>query len=215
MLAARALEFHRRATQRAPRDLALWRSWAEFHLRRREVDAAEAVLRAATTADPHPDPEAATLALLDLLAEQRGAAAAEAAALAAIAAQPDTPSLRLRLAALYDEDGRRDLGERSLRELATRAAGTPAALAAQDRLAERAFADGHVDDALSWLARTLQAQPRDGQACACAGASRSRAGRPRPQSWTCDPPSTTPRLRRPGGAARAGPSRQRRAAAGP
>ena len=163
-LARRALEFHRRATHVAPQDLAQWRAWADFHLRRHEIDQAESVLRAATTADPRIDAEAAALALIGFLAEQRGAAPAQAAAIAAIAAHADTPTLRLRLADLYDANGQRDLAERSLRELAARDPASPAALAAQDRLAERAFADGRVDDAQSWLARTLQAQPRDIQA---------------------------------------------------
>ncbi len=177
-LATRALEFHRRATQVAPQDLALWRSWAAFHVRRHEIDQAEAVLRAALTTDTRIDIEAATLALLGLLAEQRGAVPAQAAALAAIAAHPDTPSLRRRLADLYDDNGQRDLAERSLRELAVRASGSPAALAAQDRLAERAFADGHADDAQSWLARTLQAQPRDIQALRLRGRIALARGRP-------------------------------------
>jgi tetratricopeptide (TPR) repeat protein len=163
-LAARALDFHRRATRVAPQDLALWRAWADFHLRRQEIARAEAVLRAATTADPRIDTEAATLALLDFLAGQRGAAPAQAEARAAIAAHPDVASLRLRLAALYDEDGQRDLAERALRELAERDPTAPAALAAQDRLAQRAYADGRLDEALSWLARTLRTQPRDMQA---------------------------------------------------
>ena len=162
-LAARALAFHRRATLAAPQDLALWRSWAAFHVRRRELAQAEAVLRAALD-DRHVDNEAATLALITFLDEQRSAAAAEAATLAAIAAHPDTPSLRLRLAELYDDGGQRDEAERSLRELAGRDPTSPSALAAQDRLAERAFADGHADVAQAWLAKTLATQPRDAPA---------------------------------------------------
>ena len=162
-LAARALAFHRRATQTAPQDLALWRSWAAFHIRRRELPQAEAVLRAAQ-ADPHVDNEAATLALIAFLDEQRSGTAAEAAALAAIAAHPDTPSLRLRLAELYDDGGQHDLAERSLRELVARDPASPSALAAQDRLAERAFADGRAGEAQAWLAKTLATQARDAPA---------------------------------------------------
>ena len=163
-LAARALEFHRRATQAAPRDPALWRSWAAFHVRRHEVDQAEGVLRAALDADPLGNPEPATLAWLTFLEEQRGAGAAAAAASAAVAAHPDTPSYRMRLAELCDADGQPAQAERTLRDLAARVPGSPAALAAQDRLARRALDAGDVDEARSWLAKTLATQPRDAQA---------------------------------------------------
>jgi Tfp pilus assembly protein PilF len=69
--AARALAFHRRAAQAAPQDLGLWRSWAAFHVRRGELAEAEAVLRSAITADPRIDTEAATLALITFLDQQR------------------------------------------------------------------------------------------------------------------------------------------------
>lgn len=162
-LAARALAFHRRAAQAAPQDLSLWRAWAAFHVRRREVAQAEAVLRAAV-AVPGLDAEAAMLALIDFLEQQRGGEAAETAARDAIAARPDTPSYRMRLAKLYDDGGQRDQAQRVLRELTERAPMSPAALAAQDGLAERAFADGRADEALAWLAKTLAVQPRDAPA---------------------------------------------------
>ena len=163
-LAARALDFHRRAAQAAPQDPAQWRAWAAFHVRRREIDQAEAVLRAAMQADPHGDAEATTQDLIAFLADQRGIAPAVAAASAAIAVHPDMPSLRLRLAELQDDAGDHAQAERTLRDLATRSPGSPAALLAQDQLAERAFAVGHADEALAWLAQTLATQPRDEQA---------------------------------------------------
>lgn len=162
-LSARALAFRRRAAQAAPQDLALWQAWAAFHVRRRELPQAEAVLRAAV-ADPHVDTEAAALSLITFLDEQRSTAAAQVAAIEAIAAHPRTPSFRLRLAELYDESGERDKATRSLRELAERDPAAPAALAAQDRLAERALAEGRLDEAQAWLARTLATQARDAQA---------------------------------------------------
>ncbi len=163
-LAARALDFHRRAAHAAPRDPGLWRSWAAFHVRRREIDQAETVLRAALDADPRGDPEPATLTWIAFLDEQRGIDPAVAAASAAVAAHPDSPALRLRLAELHDDAGQPAQAERTLRELATRTPGSPAALAAQDRLAERAFDAGRPDEALAWLAKTLATQPRDAQA---------------------------------------------------
>ncbi len=177
-LAARALHFHRRAAHAAPQDLAQWRSWAEFHVRRREIAQAEAVLRAALTADPRIDAEAATLALVAFLDEERGTLPAEAAALAAIDAHPDLPSLRMRLAELYDEDGRHDEAGRMLRMLAERAPTSASALAAQDVLAERAAADGHVDEAQAWLAKSLRVQPRDTRALRLRGRLALAGGTP-------------------------------------
>ena len=161
LLAARALDFHRRAALAAPQDPSLWRSWADFHLHRGEIDQAEAVLRAAITADPRGDREGATLAWIDFLATRRSLTAATDATLAAVAAHPERPSLRFRLAELEDDNGHGEQAEHVLRELAARDPATPAALAAQDRLAERAFAAGRPDAALEWLAKTLAAQPRD------------------------------------------------------
>lgn len=162
-MAARALDFHRRATQAAPQDPAQWRAWAAFHVRRRELAQAEAVLRSAM-ADGRVDNEAQTLSLIAFLDEQRGATAAQAAAREAIAAHPATPSYRLRLAELYDDGGERDKASGVLRELAARDPASPAALDAQDRLAERAFADGRADEAQAWLGKILGVQARDAPA---------------------------------------------------
>lgn len=160
-LAARALDFHRRAALAAPQDLSLWRSWADFHLRRGETDQAEAVLRAAIMADPRGDPQAATLAWIDFLAARRGLAAATTATRAAVAANPERSAYRLRLAELEDDNGHGEEAEHVLRELVASDPAAPAALAAQDKLAERAFAAGRADVALDWLAKTLAKQPRD------------------------------------------------------
>ena len=162
--AARALDFHRRAARAAPQDPSVWRSWADFHLRRREIDQADAVLRAAIAADPRVDPEAATLDWIAFLADQRGPAAAASAARTAVAAYPGRPSFRLRLAELLDGGGRRDDAEHVLVDLAARDPASPGALAAQDRLAERAFSAGRLDAASEWLAKTLAVQPRDASA---------------------------------------------------
>lgn len=161
---ARALDFHRRAARAAPQDPSVWRSWADFHLRRGEIDQADAVLRAAITAAPRLDPEAATLDWIAFLADQRGPAAAASAARTAVEAHPGRPSFRLRLAELLDDGGRRDDAEHVLTDLAAREPASPGALAAQDRLAERAFSAGRLDAASEWLARTLAVQPRDASA---------------------------------------------------
>jgi Tfp pilus assembly protein PilF len=160
----RALAYHRRATRSAPQDLSLWRSWAAFHLRRHEIDQAEAVLRESTRADPRIDVEAATLTLIDFLAEYRGAPVAEVAAVDALAARPDSLPVRMRLVDLYDDNGQHDDATRTLVDLVGSGPKSPSALAAQDRLAERAFAAGNSTQALAWLARTLAMQARDAQA---------------------------------------------------
>ncbi len=176
--AARALEFHRRATQLAPRDLALWRAWAEFHVRRHELDRAESVLRAcAAAADV--DPEAATLLLVDFLRQQRGFDAARAAALAGIDAHPRSAPLRRRLADLYDDEGLSDHAQRTLTDLIALAPNAPAALATRNRLAERALAAGDTNAALGLLGETLRANPRDADALLLRGRillARGRAG---------------------------------------
>ncbi|MEP6502283.1 MAG: tetratricopeptide repeat protein [Betaproteobacteria bacterium] len=162
--ADRAIELHRRATQLAPRELGVWRTWADFHARRHELDRAEAVWRACLAAAQEGEREAAALALVDFLRQQRGVAAAQAAALAAIAQQPRTAPLRRRLADLYDDEGREADARRTLLELVALDPTAPAAFAARIRLAERDFAAGDADAALATLGDALRAHPRDAAA---------------------------------------------------
>lgn len=161
--APRALEFHRRATQLAPRELALWRAWADFHVRRGEIALAESVWRACV-ASPAGDSETATLQLIAFLRRQRGIDIARTAALAGVDAHPRSAPLRRLLADLDDDAGRRTEAQRTLTELIALDPAAPAAFAAQNRLAERALGSGDSDAALKWLDDTLHANPRDADA---------------------------------------------------
>lgn len=161
--AARALEFHRRAVQLAPRDLALWRGWADFHVRRHELDQAESVLRACLAA-AETDHEGASLLLIDFLRQQRGFDAARTAALAVIDAHPRSAPLRRRLADLYDDEGRGADAQRTLVELIAIDPDAPSALAARNHLAKRALAAGDGAAALAMLGETLHVNPRDADA---------------------------------------------------
>jgi tetratricopeptide (TPR) repeat protein len=162
--ADRAIELHRRATHLAPRDLALWRAWAEFNVHRHEIDRAESVWRACLAATQDGEREVATLALVDFLRQQRGFAAAQSAALAGIAQQPRSTLLRRRLADLYDDEGLDADARHALLDLVALDPTAPAAFAAQDRLAERALAAGDAEAALAALGQTLRANPRDAAA---------------------------------------------------
>ncbi len=162
--AARATGLHARATALAPHDLARWREWAAFHEQRGEIDRAEAVWRAALAAADDDGRDAAALALVDFLAARRGPASARDATLAAIAAHPRSPELRRRLADLYDDEGRDADARQALQDLVAQDPAAPAAFAARNRLAERAFAGGDTPSALALLGQTLRANPRDAAA---------------------------------------------------
>ncbi len=165
--AVRAVAYFRRSTELAPKNNALWNAWAAHHAQRDELDAAEAVLR--TSMQLQPDDSKRWLAWLDFLATRRGQDMAIAGYLEAIAARPRDHSLRLSLAEQYRRAGRLMDADRTLEEVIQVAGETPAGLAARNRLALIKLGAGQIEQAKTWVAEVLKANPRDGAALVLRG----------------------------------------------
>jgi cellulose synthase operon protein C len=158
-----AVEFYRRATEQAPKNIDLWNTWARYHVGRDELDAAEAVLRASARAQPNDSQR--TLVLLEFLSSRRGLDVAEQAFLAAIADKPKEASLRLGLFNLYRAANRAADARRVLREIIeTQSKEAPGGLTARNHLAADHLARGQVTPARALIAEVLAVSPRDGDA---------------------------------------------------
>ncbi len=176
-LAARAVGYYRTATGIAPKNDDLWNAWALHHAHRNELDAAESVLREAMRVQP--DDSRRALALLDLLANRRGADVAEREYGVLIAARPKDMQLRFGLARLYRSTRRPDDAERVLKEIVAASGDAPSGLIARNQLAADKLAAGRTAQARVLIEEVLKASPRDGAALVQRGRLRIAEGNPR------------------------------------
>lgn len=159
----KAVEFYRRATVQAPKNIDLWNAWARHHVVRNELDPAEAVLRSSVSAQPNDSQR--SLALLEFLSSRRGPDVAEKAFLAAIADKPREVSLRMGLFNLYRAANRAADARRVLQEIIdTQPKEAPGGLVARNHLAADHLARGQVKPARDLIAEVLAVSPRDGAA---------------------------------------------------
>ena len=176
-LAAKAVGFYKNAVEASPKNRDLWLGWAAYHVARKELDPAEAVLRAAIKAQP--DDGKRQLALVEFLFASRGAEAAEKQFLAAIADKPRDMSLRFGLAKLYRETNRPAQSQQVLEKVLEQKEDAPSALTARTQLAAFGLAQGRLDDAQAHLAEVLKANPRDNAALVLRGRLSMMTGKPK------------------------------------
>ena len=173
-LAAKAADFYKGAVEASPKNRDLWLGWASYHLARKELDPAEAVLRAAITAQP--DDGKRLLALVEFLATSRGAEVAEKQYLDFIKDKPRDMALRFGLAKLYRDTNRLALSQQELQKIADQKEDAPSALSARTQLAAFRVAEGKQDEAQALLAEVLKANPRDNAALVLRGRLALMAG---------------------------------------
>jgi predicted Zn-dependent protease len=173
-LAAKAADFYKGAVEASPKNRDLWLGWASYHLARKELDPAEAVLRAAIKAQP--DDGKRPLALVEFLATSRGAEVAEKQYLDFIKDKPRDMALRFGLAKLYRDTNRLALSQQELQKIADQKEDAPSALSARTQLAAFRVAEGKLDDAQALLAEVLKANPRDNAALVLRGRLALMAG---------------------------------------
>ena len=157
--ATRAVGYYRAATVLGPRNTGLWNSWALLHMRRKETDLAENVLRASIKAVPEDD--AREQALVEFLAAQRIVDVAEKEIDAAIEARPKDAQLRFVKADLYRGAQRTDDAIRALEGIVALGRDLPAGLTARGQLAALWLEAGKTAEARQTLADLLKANPRD------------------------------------------------------
>ena len=174
-VAAQAPAYLRRAVAVAPKNNALWATWAMHHARRNEVDAAEAVLRDAVRGQP--EDSARRLMLIDLLATRRGPQVAGKAFDEAVAEKPRDTRLRLAHADFLRTVGRSADADRVLTTLVADEGDAPAGLSASNRLASARMAAGQVEEAAALAEAVLRASPRDGAALVTRGRIQLLRGR--------------------------------------
>lgn len=174
-LAGKADTFFENATAEQPKNHDLWRSWAQFHVGKRDLDRAEAVLRKAVEA--FPSESRRTQDLLAFLASARGFSVAEKAYQQAIADKPRDMALRFGLASLYRQANRVPQAQAVLREIAQRAEDPASELGAKGQLAGYALATGRHDEARTLVEEVLKANPRDNTALLLRGRLALRDGR--------------------------------------
>ena len=173
-LAAKAAGFYKGAVEASPKNRELWLGWANYHLARKELDPAEAVLRAAIKAQS--DDGKRPLALLEFLATSRGADVAEKQYLEFIKDKPRDMALRFGLAKLYRDTNRLAQTQQELQKIADQKEDAPSALSARTQLAAFRVAEGKLDDAQALLAEVLKANPRDNAALILRGRLALMAG---------------------------------------
>jgi len=166
-LAPRAAGYFKTATNVAPKNVELWNAWAVAHIRRKELDQAEAVLREAVRLDP--DDSARTLSVLGFLARFRGADVAEKEFERAIESHPKDTALRFAQAELLASQNRGDDVKRVLDGIVSLGKDAPSGLTARAQLAALSLGEGHVEEARTTLAELLKVNPRDSAALALRG----------------------------------------------
>ncbi len=148
----------------APQDPGYRFRLAMLYSRLQKLDEAQRVLEGAVAALPQKDE--AKLALVDFLASRRTPAQAQQALRNFVAKNPDDYALRMGLGALLLHSGSIKEATQTYNEVVSRDGTGPNGLAARDRLADIAAAQGHTDDALKLIAEVLQKDPRDNDALA-------------------------------------------------
>ncbi len=147
---------------------------AQFLAQTDQADKAEAVLREAIDVDPKDAKR--YLMLSEFLAAKKGAAAAIDYLRKAIEQKPEMYELRIRLAALYEQDKKPDEAKKIYDEMVTHFGEEPPGLMARNRLAAHAAAAGDMDKARQLTEQVLTAQSQ-GQRCAADERSYGHAGR--------------------------------------
>lgn len=169
----KTVAFYRRATEQAPKNTDLWNAWALHHVRLKEIDRAEEVLRASVKSQP--DDSQRTLALLSFVTSQRGFEPAEKAFLEAIKDKPKDMTLRFGLVTLYRSAGRPADATRVLQEIVDANKEGPG-LSARNQLAAEHLTAGRLDAARALIAEVLAASPRDNAALLMRGRMLLAAG---------------------------------------
>ena len=166
-LAPRAAGYFKTATTVAPKNVELWKAWAVAHIRRKELDSAEAVLRESVRLDP--DDSARTLSVIGFLARFRGADVAEKEFERAVESHPKDTALRFAQAELLASQNRGDDVKRVLDGIVSLGKDAPSGLTARAQLAALSLGAGHVEEARATLAELLKINPRDSAALALRG----------------------------------------------
>jgi tetratricopeptide (TPR) repeat protein len=135
---------------------------AQYYMRTKRPDAAEAALRAGIKAIPG-DPGLKG-ALLDLLANTRGRAVAEQELAALIATDPNDSSLRFEAARFHEEGKEYGEAEREYREIIARSKLEGPGLVARNRLASLKVMQNDLPGARKLVDEVLASAPRDDDA---------------------------------------------------
>jgi cellulose synthase operon protein C len=174
---ARAVDYHRRATQALPKDAALWRAYAGHHVQRREFDKAEAVLRAAVQAQPRDAQR--RVQLLNFVANRAGLAAAQAEYQAAIKEAPRDTELRLAMVEIYRGFHRPVEMQGVLAQIVEHNVNPDSVQAARSQLATLRLQAGQLAEARQMVEALLKDNPRDNTALMLRGRIHLADAKPR------------------------------------
>ena len=156
---ARADVYYERSVAVAPANGALWRRWADMHLRHKDVARAGEILARSAAAAPDDTKRAVTL--LQYTAVFGDKAKAEKDYLEAIDKHPKAPELKFALADFYRDQKRADDAVAVLQKVADNGADVPSSTTARARLATLWLEQGKKEQAGAALAELLKANPRD------------------------------------------------------
>ncbi len=141
---------------------------ALLYSRTHKLDEAQRVLEDMVKTMPKSDEP--KLAFIDFLSSQRTPAQAQQVLRQFIASNPDDYALRLGLGSLLQHSGSIKEAQQTYSEIIRQDGTGPNGLAARDRLADIAAAQGHDDEALKLVNEVLQKNPHDSDALARRGA---------------------------------------------
>lgn len=147
---------------------------ARFYLDSNAAERAEDVLR--QLIERRPESLEARRALLEVLARERGAAAAEREAERMLTEGGDAAELKLMLADYYRSRDKLDERETLLTEVIDEVGEGPVAIDARRELATDYLTSGRVDDARELVSAILEESPRDTRGLALRGALRLADG---------------------------------------
>ena len=151
--------YYKRAVAAAPGNGALWRRWADMHLRRNETAQAQSILQQSAAAEP--DNMKRAVVLLQFKSVFGDKAAVEKDFLAEIEAHPKSADLKFALADFYRQQKRADAAVRILQGVADQPGDVPASTLARAKLATLWMEQGRKDQARTVLADLLKSNPRD------------------------------------------------------
>ena len=137
---------------------------AVLYSRSKKLDEAQHVLESAVAAIPKNDE--IKLSLIDFLAQERTPAVAQQTLRGFIAKNPDDYVLRMGLGTLLQRSGAIPEAIQTYKDIVSRDSEGPNGLAARDRLADIAAAQGHDDESLKLVGEVLQKNAHDNDALA-------------------------------------------------
>jgi tetratricopeptide (TPR) repeat protein len=137
---------------------------AVLYSRSKKLDEAQHVLESAVAAIPKNDE--IKLSLIDFLAQERTPAVAQQTLRGFIAKNPDDYVLRMGLGTLLQRSGALPEAIQTYKDIVSRDGEGPNGLAARDRLADIAAAQGHDDESLKLVGEVLQKNAHDNDALA-------------------------------------------------